>query len=579
MKTIKRLFRLLGDYKQWVALAIFLGWATVISWVALLSTSSYLISYAALQPSIAELQVAIVGVRFFGIARGVFRYLERLVSHTVTFKLLSNLRVWFYERIEPLAPAKLQDVQGGDLLSRITSDVETLEDFYVRVVAPPVVALVSAVGVLWFFGRWSASFAVTILAFQLLTGVLVPIITQKASQKPSLRLVQTRTAAAAFVAEGVRGQADLVAYGRQSDWMTEFSGLVQAQKEAELTLNRIQGIYTSMSTLGVNLTAFVLLLLAAPMVNAGDLDGRLLAVVILGAIASFEAVQPLPQAFQTLAQVIPAGERLFHIGEQAPEVVDGIGEVPQGDFKTLNIENLSFSYSHKNDALPVLEDISFSLQPGKKVALVGASGAGKSTLLNLLLRFWDYTEGEITYNGQELHTLLPEEWRKQIGYVPQDPFLFNASVAENIRLGNPGATQDQMEQAAQQANLDEFVRSLPRGYETPIGELGAFLSGGERQRMSVARALVRNAPILLLDEPTANLDRINEENILQTVFAAAEGKGLLWITHRLIGLDQADEILVMENGRIVERGTHYELLAQEGVYARMLALEAESFAG
>ncbi|MCB2179824.1 thiol reductant ABC exporter subunit CydC [bacterium] len=575
MKTILRLFRLLADYKRGVALAILLGWATVVSWVALISTSSYLISYAALQPSVAELQVAIVGVRFFGIARGVFRYLERLVSHTVTFKLLSNLRVWFYERIEPLAPAKLQDVQGGDLLNRITGDVKTLEDFYVRVVAPPVVALASGVGVMWFFGRWSASFAITILLFQLFTGVLVPIVTQKVSEAPSKALVKTQTAASAFVAEGVRGQADLVAYGRQEDWLAQFSGLVQAQKEAELSLNRIQGVYTTMNALGVNLAAFVLLLLAAPMVNAGVLDGRLLAVVILGGIASFEAVQPLPQAFQTLAKVIPAGERLFQIGEQIPEVEEGVGDAPEGQFEALHIKKLSFSYSH-DKSMPVLHEVSFSLQPGRKVAVVGASGAGKSTLLNLLLRFWDYSQGEITYNGQELHTFNAEEWRKEIGYVPQTPFLFNGSVAENIRLGNVRATEEQLEEAAKRANLDAFVRSLPHGYQTPVGELGAFLSGGERQRLSIARALVRNAPILLLDEPTANLDRVNEEKILQTIFSAADEKAVLWITHRLTGLEQVDEILVMADGRIVERGTHQELLAKNGVYARMIALEAEA---
>lgn len=575
MRIFLRLFRLLSDYKKWVALAIFLGWATVTSWVALISTSSYLISYAALQPSVAELQVAIVGVRFFGISRGVFRYLERLVSHTVTFKLLANLRVWFYERIEPLAPAKLQDVQGGDLLSGITSDVETLEDFYVRVVAPPVVALLSAVGVLWFFGRWSVSFAITILSFQLFTGVLVPIGTQIVSKKPSMKLIETRSEASAYVAEGIRGQADLVAFGRQETWLNEFDTLIDQQMQAELSLNRIQGVYTAIFVFGVNMTAFILLLLAAPMVAEGNLDGRLLAVVILGAIASFEAVQPLPQAFQNLAKVIPAGERLFGIGEQKAEVEDGVGDAPAGAFERLKLENVRFSYSH-DTSQPVLQGVSFSLEPGKKIALVGASGVGKSTIVNLMLRFWDYSEGEIYYNQQELHTICPDDWRKLIAYVPQTPFLFNESISENIRVGRPSATPEDIELAAKQANLDAFIRSLPQGYQTPIGELGAFLSGGERQRLSIARAVVRNAPIMLMDEPTANLDRVNEAAILQTIFQTSQDKGLIWITHRLTGLEKVDEILVMADGRIVERGSHTELLAQNGIYARMLALEAET---
>ncbi len=578
MSVVRRLFGLLSEYKKGVALSILLGWATVTSWIALLSTSSYLISYAALQPSVAELQVAIVGVRFFGISRGVFRYLERLVSHTVTFKLLANLRGWLYQRIEPLAPAKLQDVQGGDLLSGITSDVETLENFYVRVVAPPIVALISAMGVLWFFGRWSVSFAVTILAFQLFAGVFVPVIIQWLSKKPSLQLVETRSAAASLLAEGVGGQADLIAYGRQEDWLDAFTELVNQQEKAEATLNWIEGLHAGLSALGVNLAAFILLILAAPMVANDTLDGRLLAVVILGSMASFEAIQPLPQAFQKLAQVIPAGNRLFTLGDQKTEVDDEAGIPPEMEFLTLQINNLHFSYSHDVNA-PVLDELNLSLEPDKKIALVGTSGAGKSTIVNLLLRFWDYSEGTVTYNQQDLRSISPEAWRKQIGYVPQSPFLFNTSVAENIRIGRASATQSEIVQAARVANLDEFIRRLPQGYETIIGEMGAFLSGGERQRLSIARAVVRDAPILLLDEPTANLDRMNEELILQAIFSAAKNKGLLWITHRLTGLEQIDEILVMVEGRIAEQGSHQDLLKKNGVYAQMVAMEREILSG
>jgi ATP-binding cassette subfamily C protein CydC len=573
MKTYGRLLQFLRGFRKWIVLSVMLGWATVTSWVALISTSAYLISYAALQPSVAALQVAIVGVRLFGISRGVFRYLERLVSHSVTFRLLAKIRVWLYSRIEPLAPAGLQDQRSGDLLSGMINDVETLQDFYTRVVAPPVVAILSSLGVAWFLGRWSASFALILLAFQIFTGLIVPVITRWMGKKTGRDVIYSKTAVSAIAVEIVRGHADILAFQQERAWMDQITTEIVRQQEAEEKFNKIEACHSGLIALGVNLTSVFLLWNAIPMVGSGELDGRLLAVIVLGALASFEAILPLPQAFLHLEESLQAGNRLFQFEGQQPEVDDGLGDEILEPFAQLEIKNISFAYSHEHN--PVLRDFNLNLQSGKKVAIVGASGVGKSTVLNLLLRFWDYKIGKILFNWVDLREYNPVEWRKLISYVPQNTFIFNTSIRENIQIGKPGATMDEIIVAAGKANLREFISSLPEGFDTIAGEQGALLSGGERQRLGIARAVVKQAPIMLLDEPTANLDRINEQFVLESILKAAENRSLIWISHRLTGLNLVDEILVMDDGIVVESGTHCTLLEQNGYYARMLAQERD----
>jgi thiol reductant ABC exporter CydC subunit len=570
MKTIWRLLGFLRKPWKLVLLAVSLGWATTVSWVALISTSAYLISYAALQPSIAELQVAIVGVRFFGISRAVFRYLERLVSHTVTFRLLARMRTWLYKKIEPLVPAGLGDQKSGDLYSRLSGDIETLQEFYVRVVAPPLVAILSSIAVLWFFGRWSSGMTLVLFSFQMLTGVVTPLVVRRVGASSSRDIITGQEALSNLIVDGVQGSADIFAFGLRDQFISDFAARQKRIEIAERKHNILMGVHAALVGWGINLVGFLLLLMAIPMVNQGVLDGRLLAVVVLGALASFEAITPLPTAFQNLEANIQVGERLFELSDRQPLIVEQGEKHLDTTSAGIRIEKLSFAYNHI--AGLVLEDLDLYLPQGKKVAVVGPSGAGKSTIINLLMRFWPFEHGEIRINGIDIREYSLEEVRGLFSYVPQNPFIFNASLVENIRIGNPDASMDEVRFAVEKAGLNEFISTLPAGYDTLAGEFGEMLSGGQRQRLALARALVRNAPIYLLDEPTENLDPVTSDFVIGSFLDQLSTKSVLMITHQFYGLEMMDEILVMQGHRVVERGSLDSLLEQRGQFASMLEI-------
>lgn len=575
MKTFWRLVKLAWPLKGGMLLATLVGFLTVGSAIGLMATSAWLISMAALQPSVAALGVAIVGVRFFGIARGVFRYLERLISHEVTFRLLSRLRVWFYRAVEPLAPAILERYRSGDLLSRVVSDIDTLQNFYLRVLAPPLVAAVTALGVWFLLGAFSPVFALAFLGFYLLAGVGVPWLTHLLSKKLAARSVQLRSELNASLVDGIQGMAELVAFGQEERQEEKIETLNRQLVKAQVRLGAINALQGTLGSLLMNLAAWTMLVLAIPLVRNGQLDPVYLALVVLATLASFEAVLPLGQAFQYLAISLVAADRLFEIVDAVPAVKPLAGTKPvqpeTGGY-SLEVQNLSFSYeAGQPDAL---HNLSFSLRPGQSVALVGESGAGKSTLANLLLRFWDYNSGEIRLGGQDLRTIPPEEVRNIIGLVSQRTHLFNATIKENLAIARPGADQAAIEKACQQAQIHDFIVGLPQGYATPVGEFGLALSGGERQRLSIARAILKNAPILVLDEPTANLDQQNEQLVMQALQNLMRDRSTILITHRLADLEKAGEILVLRAGQVAERGSQAQLLQQAGLFNKMWQLQA-----
>ena len=563
-----------GSWKE-VALATLIGSGTIASSVALIGTSSWLISAAALHPSIAELQVAIVGVRFFGISRGVFRYFERLTSHQVTFSLLARLRTWFYEAIEPLAPARLMRYRSGDLLSRVVSDVETLENFYIRVVSPPLVALIISLGASAYLSIFYAPLGWILFAFLLASGVALPLLTRLLSRNSGKKLVAARATLHTQLVDGIQGLSDILAFGQSAPRHAEIAEIGSYYGAEQQRKSWLTGFHSGSSLFLTNLGMWAILIFAIPAVDAGIISGVMLAALTMIALVSFEAVAPLPLASQMLGETNEAARRLFEIVDAEPEVKSGIENwelgVGRGSTPSIEFSNIVFSYAENDEN--ALNDISFTIDAGKSIAIVGASGAGKSTLMNLLLRFWEFREGDILLDGNSLHDFPADEIRSKIAVIPQQAYFFNASVRDNLSLVHPDASEDEVVNAAKQAQIHDFIEGLPKGYETFIGEQGARLSGGERQRLAIARAILKDAPILIFDEPTANLDPITEQEVLKSLFALMRGKTSLLITHRLIGLENADEILVLERGKIVQRGTQAQLTREAGLYRQMLAYQ------
>lgn len=538
-----RVLRLTLPFWRGMLLAALLGALTIASSVSLMATSAWLISKAALQPSIAELSVAVVGVRFFGIARGVLRYAERLVSHETTFRLLAHLRVEFYTALEPLAPARLVSLRSGDLLSRAIDDIESLQNLYLRAVAPPLVALAIAIGLTLFLGLFDPLIALVALAFMLAAGVLVPLIAWRGNRRSGVRSVDVRAALNATLLDDIQGMADVLVYGQSDAYLRQIDSLshqLAAEEEGAAHNDALQMALTVFLT---SAAALAVLAVAIPRI-----DGVYLATVALATIAAFEAFGPLAQAAVNLGANAQAARRLFEIADLSPAVIDPTQPAPPPASPTLDIRDLSFRYA--DDTPPILDGISLSLQPGERIAILGESGAGKSTLVNALLRFWDY-DGYIRLGEHELRNYSQADVRSAFGVMTQRTHLFNTTIRENIRIARSDASQEEVEAAARQAQIHDFVMSLPDGYDSLVGKDGSQVSGGERQRIAMARVLLKNAPILILDEATANLDPITERAVLETILSVTVGHGLIMFTHRYVLLDRMDRVYLIQDGQLL----------------------------
>jgi ATP-binding cassette subfamily C protein CydC len=580
MSTFMRLLRLIAPFKKWVALAVLLNFVTIGSSVGLMAMSAYLISKAALVTDISELAIAITSVRLFAILRALFRYLERYFSHTATFRILTHLRVWFYAAIEPLAPARLMQFRSGDLLTRSVADIETLENFYIRVVVPPLAAAGVVILACAILGSFDGTLALALLVFLLLTGAALPVTMHWLGKQPASQLISARAELNALLVDEIQGMADLLVFDQANAHRTRVLSLNAELSRTQERQAKLRGVSNGLAVLFTSLAALTVLWLAIPLVGGGQIAGVYLALLPLTAIASFEAVQPLSLALQQLEANQAAGRRLFELIDAAPEVRDPAEPaampgsrgtalrsplaaaetasptalaslaVTDVDF-TITFDQVCFRY---NPADPhVLDRVSFTIPAGSRVAIVGSSGSGKSTIVNLLLRFWDYYDGRITLGGRDLHEYRADDVRALLGVVPQNVHLFNATIADNLLLASPDATGEQIEDACRQAQLHDFVESLPLKYDTLIGENGLLLSGGERQRLAIARAILKNAPILILDEATANLDPITEQQLFKSLEPYMIGRTVIFISHRRTALEHVDQIVEVEQGRVIDR--------------------------
>jgi len=570
MKNFIRMLQIMSSTWPTMLIAALFGCLTIGSNMGLLAASAYLISSAALHPSITELSTAIVGVRFFGISRAVFRYLERYISHDTTFRLLGAVRVWFYTKLEGLAPARLMEWQSGELFSAIVGDVETLKEFYLRVLAPPFIAIIVLSVACVFLAHYSMDFVFVLIGAFVLAGLVLPVFLQTIQTTTARELVGTRGQLRAQLVDSMTGIVELAAFNQTGRQARLIEGIHQRLLSLQSQVARLSGLTDALGLFIVNSTIWIVLWLAIPLVHNGSLEGIYLAVVVLIVQSSFEAVLPLPFAVHYLRESLAAARRLFGIVDTEPAVLDTDGLVDIAD-AGIEVEKLSFRYRPHGPL--VLKNISFSVGVGQRLAIVGPSGAGKSTLLHLFLRFWDYKQGSIRLGDHEIKQYDAEKLRRMFGVVSQQTYLFNASIRDNILLARPHASEDQFSQAIGHAELGAFIEELPHGYDTMVGQNGYALSGGQRQRIAIARALLKNAPILILDEPTVGLDAITEQLIMGTIEKLMAGRTTIMITHRLTGLETMDEIVVLNAGSIVEQGRQAKLLANQQLFAQLWNLQ------
>lgn len=576
MRTFLRLVGFMKPHLPRVALAVLLGVATVASNVGLLATAAYVISAATLVSFLGALVIPIYLVRLFGVSRAGARYAERMVSHDLTFRLIADFRTWFYTRLEPLAPARLLRYRAGDLLSRIVQDVEELQNVYLRIVAPVAVASLTSLLSFVLLYAFDPTLAFVALGFLLATGIGVPLLVRSLARGLGRKQLELRGELNARIVDGIQGAQDLLAFGREEDQGRAIATLNRRLGRLQGRMAFITGLQDALCDVMMNLAMIAMLVLAIPLVAGGEIRGVYLAFLALVVLGGFEAVQPLGTAFQFLGRSVRAGERLFEIVDTEPEVKDPAEPLPLPEDHKLVLDRVSFRYEAGGPH--VLEDVSVTLESGKRVAVVGPSGAGKSTLAGLILRFRDPTSGRIFVGGHDVRGYAQEDLRALIGVVAQDTYVFNETLRANLLIARPEATDDDLRRVMNQAQLSDLVERVPNGLDTPLGEQGLKLSGGERQRLSIARTLLKGAPLLVLDEPTANLDPVTERELLDAVYGLMRDRATLVITHRLVRMEEMDEILVLDAGRIVERGTHEELEGRHGMYRRMLDVQRELLA-
>jgi len=567
IKVFFRIVSLGKEYKYWMLLAALIGFLTVGSGIGLMMTSSYLIAKAALQTPIYQLQVAIVGVRFFGISRGVFRYLERYISHNVTFKLLAKFRVWFFTALVPIVPSKTIDLTSGDLLTRSIEDIESIEHIFVRVISPPFIFVATAILMFALLNIFSITYAILFIILFTGSAFAIPYLTFLLSNKIGKKIVLLKSQLKEFTVDSLQGISELIFYGQKDSWENEFNKIQDQLINAEYRMNNIKSLHESLTGLAMNLTVAMMLLIAIPDVVTGALNGVYLSVISIGIMAAFESVAQIPQAFQYLSKSTEAGKRLFDIVDtHKNEDEINLTESAITGYN-LRLENISFTYDTNNNAL---SNISFRINEGERVAIVGASGAGKSTLVNILTKLWDYNTGNIFIGNENYKVLSSTNIRNIISVVPQKVQLFTGTIKENLLIAKDGVTDSELMRVLSEVGLDSLINSLPDKLNTNIGELGQKLSGGESKRLTIARALLRNSPIIIFDEATSHVDNLTEKKILETIKELPATKSVIFITHRLNQMDMFDNIIVLSNGRIVESGTHAELLAKGNFYKKLI---------
>lgn len=505
------------------------------------------------------------GVRGAAIFRTAGRYFERLVSHDATFRVLSHLRVFTFKKILPLSPGGIARFRQGELLNRLVADVETLDHLYIRVISPIIAAFVVIMAIMFGLGLIDARLANTLGGIMLTLLIVLPFVFYYAGKPIGRDLTDLRGQYRTVLTSMLQGQAELTVFGalprfRQNLAQLEAKWLHRQAQQANLT-----GLSQSLMILASGLTATLILWLAAGGIDNSFMPEALIALFTFCALAAFEALAPVTVAFQHLGQVMTSATRISHLIEQKPDVTFPEKGGETNNSATLTMHNICFTYP--TQPMQVINHVDLTIEAGQHIALLGKTGCGKSTLLQLINRAFDPTHGTIRLNNLPIADYDEATLRSMMSVVPQRVHVFSHTLRENLLMAKEQATDEELKHVLQQVGLGQLLEN-DEGLNAWMGDGGRQLSGGEQRRLGLARALLHNAPLVLLDEPTEGLDADTEQQILALLHQHCQGKAVLMITHRLHGLDKMDKICVMDGGKIVETGTHASLLQQQGHYAK-----------
>jgi len=572
VQTLQRLLGFIGPLRGVMAISVTMRIARQLAATLLIALAAAAVARFVAEPGAAVIWSIAGWLVLTAAGLGTVHYIEQFTGHYVAFRLLAMLRNQFYDGMEPQAPAGTVDLRSGDAISRVINDCERIEPFYAHTIAPVISAVTVPTLLLAYLWQIHPLLTWTLLPFLVCMVLVLPAIVVLLGQRAGEEVRVIQGEVNAFLTDSFQGLRDTVTFGYGERRRRQAWEMGVALQKAQDRLTGADSVQRGLTELLIAGAALSMAWVSIGLVNQGEISALAdLPVILAITISSFAAVVGLTNVVNDYRTSIVCANRLFELTDQKPVVEDLVTESPQGVSPSISFREVSFSYERK----PVLDKLSFQVEAGGNVAIVGASGAGKSTIVSLLLRFWDVDSGEVQIGGVNVRDFTLRDLRDLIAVVSQRNYIFNSTIGENILMGRPGATRAEVENAARQAHLDQWIDSLPDGYDTEVGEMGSKLSGGQRQRLAIARALLKDAPILILDEATSNLDVETEKEVNEAIRAVRQGRTVLTIAHRLSTVIDADEILVLDHGAIVERGTHEELLRAGGTYARLFELQQD----
>jgi ATP-binding cassette subfamily C protein CydC len=562
--------------RHWVAMGLGSALALVatMSAIGLLSLSGWFLAAAAVAGLDATAAKAFnfffpsIGVRLFAMTRTAARYGERIICHDATFRILETLRTWCYRRIEPLAPARLDGWHSGDLLSRITTDIDTLDNLYLRVLSPTLVAAAATALLIGCMAILHPLIALVSAGMLVVAGVGVPMLAHRLAASDARRLNEQTAHLRTALVDGIHGLAALLTCEAGPRYLVRIEHLHRELVRNQSKMSSITGFAGALTSLTAGLAVIGALAIGAEAVRAGSLSEPFLALLILAVMAGFEAVAALPTAYQYLGRTRKAASRLLSI-TCGPPAVSFPDRSPK-DSADLSVTFHGVHFQYPRSHRPALVDIDWTIAQGSRVALMGPTGAGKSTVLHLLARFEDPDKGDIRLGGRPLADLAEADLRRTICITDQRAHIFNATLRDNLAIANPHAGTDEMVQALTAVQLDDFVDDLPDGLDTWVGEAGRLLSGGQARRLAIARAVLSDAPVWIFDEPTEGLDSETADAMMACLFERAENRTLIMITHRSEALKQMDQIVLLRKGRIVAADTPDSLYCQNDFYRALV---------